>query len=328
MKSKICALLAICSLFACNNDLDLSEDYKDIPIIYGVISMPATDQFIRIEKGFIDDQTSALEIAMNPDSLYYMDAVVSIKDISSGTEYPLTMVDGSEYNLPRDPGIFATNPNYLYKSETNSFLPIAGTEYMLQVQRSNIDTLITASTVMVGVPNIVRPSQTGGASLDFSYFQNTILKWNGDENTGLYDLAFDINYRERNIIEGGNFENKSVRWFVRSNYEEETFELEGIQFYGAIASLLEEDPNVVRKFRNLDMIVAAGGQEVKEYVRIGQANSGLTSSQDIPVYTNISEGRGLFSSRQETKNESIPITAKTLDSLINGQITGHLNFVE
>lgn len=327
MKVKFLALLSIFSLVACDNTLDLTDEYKDIPIVYAIMSMPSSQQFIRIEKGFIDESISALQIASNPDSLYYMGAIVSIKDNISGNEFPFSMVDGADHNLPRDPGIFASDPNYLYKSESN-FQPQAGKEYTLQIQRPDNETLVTATTVMVGVPNIVRPSQTGAASLDFSYNQNTILKWNGDENSGLYDLAFNINYRERNIIEGGAFENKSVKWIVRSNYDDETYELQGVEFYGAVASLLEEDPDVVRKFRNLDMILAVGGSEVKEYVRIGQANSGLTSSQDIPVFTNLTEGRGLFSSRQETMNSSIPITNKTLDSLRNGIYTKHLGFVE
>jgi len=327
MKLKFLALLSICSLFACDNDLDLTDDYKDIPVVYAIMNMPSSEQFIRIEKGFIDETTSALQIATNPDSLYYMEAVVSIKDNQSGTVFPFEMVDGAEFGLPRDPGIFASDPNYLYKSESN-FQPQPGQEYTLQIQRPGLDTLVTATTVMVGIPNIVRPSQSGAASLDFAYNQNTTLKWNGDGNSGLYDIAFNINYRERNIIEGGAFENKSVRWTVRSNFDDETMELQGLQFYGAISNLLDEDPDVVRKLSNLDMIVAVGGLEVKEYVRIGQANSGLTSSQDIPVFTNLSEGRGLFSSRQEAINPSIQLTNKTLDSLRNGIFTKNLGFIE
>lgn len=327
MKLKFLALLGICSLLACDNDLDLTDDYKDIPVVYAIMSMPSSEQFIRIEKGFIDETTSALEIASNPDSLYYMNAAVSILENESGTVFPLTMVDGAEFNLPRDPGIFATDPNYLYKSESD-FQPESGREYTLQIQRTGLDTIVTATTVMVGMPNIVRPSQSGAASLNFNYFQNTTLKWTGDDNSGLYDIAFNINYRERNIIEGGAFENKSVRWTVRSNFDDETLELQGLQFYGAVASLLEEDPELVRKFSSMDMIVAVGGVEVKDYVRIGQANSGLTSSQDIPVYTNLSEGRGIFSSRQESINTGIQLTAVTLDSLRNGMFTKHLGFEE
>ncbi len=326
MKLKFLALLSCVSLiFGCDNELVLTDTYKDIPIVYAILSMPSSEQFIRVEKGFIDETTSALQIANNPDSLYYMNASVSILDSESGIEYPFTMVDGADFNLDRDPGIFATDPNYLYKSDTN-FQPETGREYTLQIQRAGIDSLVTSTTVMVGQPTITRPSQFGAASLDFSYTQNTSLRWLGDENSGLYDIAFDINYRERNVTTGEGFENKTVRWFVRSNYDDQTLDLEGIKFFGAMATLLEEDPNVLRKFVDMDMIAAAGGQEVKEYVRIGQANSGLTSSQDIPSFTNISEGRGIFSSRQEANNFNIPITGKTLDSLINGVFTQHLNF--
>lgn len=326
MKMKLILVLCLFSIVSCENDLNLVSEYKDIPVVYGILSLPATEQFIRLEKAFVDETTSGLELAMNTDSLYYENAEVSILEESTGSVFNLTKVDGADFGFPRDPGVFATDPNYLYKSDENVFTPVAGELYTLQIQRDNIDELVTATIEMVEPPRIVRPSLTGASSLDFAYFQNTLLKWNGNDNSGLYDLTFIIHYRERNIAEGGNFEDKSFTWNITSNFEDETFEMQGLSFYGAMASNLEASDNFERRFRFIDMVVAAGGVEVKEYVRIGQANSGLTSSQDIPVFTNISEGRGLFSSRQESRNEAIPITATTLDSLANGEITKALNF--
>ena len=326
MKLKLLLVLALFSVLSCDNDLNLVSEYKDIPVVYGILSLPATEQYIRIEKGFIDPAISGLDIAMNPDSLYYEDARVSILENSTGEVFNLAKVDGSEFNLPRDPGIFATDPNYLYRTGDGEFVPVAGEMYTLQIQRSNIDTLVTSSIVMIDPPRIVRPSLTGAASLDFAYNQVTTLKWNGNDNEGLYDLFFEVHYRERNISEGGEFENKSFNWNVTSNYDDVQLELQGINFYGAMASNLEASDNFERRFRYLNMVLSAGGEEVREYVRIGQANSGLTSSQDIPVFSNISEGRGIFSSRHESRNEEIPLTLNTLDSLANGEITRDLNF--
>lgn len=323
---KLLLVLGLFSLLSCDNELDLVSPYRDIPVVYGVLALPATQQFVRVEKGFIDPFTSALDIALNPDSLYYMDAAVSILEESTGNLFALEMVDGKDFNLPRDPGIFATDPNYLYKSDEGEFTPIAGETYTLQIQRGGIDTLVTASIVMVDPPRIVRPSLTGASSLNFDYTQNTVLRWNGSENGGLFDLSFIVHYRERNVLEGGDFEDKSFVWNVANNFDDTIFELQGLNFYAALAANLEAGDQYDRRFRFLDMIVAEGGEEIKEYVRIGQANSGLTSSQDIPVFTNLSEGRGVFSSRQESRNEGIPITTVTLDSLVNGQFTKDLNF--
>jgi len=179
---------------------------------------------------------------------------------------------------------------------------------------------------MVQEPKITRPSLTGAASLNFDYVQGTRLKWTGGGESGLYDLSFVIHYRERNSQVGGAFENKSFVWNVLNNYEDKEYDLIGLEFFGTMASNLEANPNIERRFRFLDMIVSAGGEEIQEYVRIGQANSGLTSSQDIPVFTNMSEGRGIFTSRQQSINPQIPITSTTLDSLANGEFTNMLNF--
>ena len=326
MKMKLLLVLGLFSLLSCDNELDLVSDYKDIPVVYGILSLPQDEQFIRIEKAFIDPTTSALDIAQNPDSLYYENINVSILHEGSGTVYDLERVDGGDYDLPRDIGVFASDPNVLYKSEEGIFYPESGETYTLQIQRNNIDTLVTSTIVMINEPRIVRPSQTGTSSLNFDYVQPTTLKWNGGDNAGLYDLSFEIHYRERNLSDGGNFENKSFTWNIANNFEGEVYELLGLNFYGALASNLEVNENLERRFRFVDMILSLGGEEVKEYVRIGQANSGLTSSQDIPVFSNLSEGRGLFSSSQESRNNEIQVTVMTLDSIVNGQFTKDLNF--
>lgn len=328
MEKSILFLMLLITITACDNDLDLIDEYRDIPIVYGILTLPDSDQYFRVEKGFIDANTSALDLAQISDSLYYADAVVSIKDDATGEVYVCERVDGAEDGLPRDPGIFATDPNTLYKLSQDEFEPIAGQEYTFQLERSEGDSLITATIVMAEQPVIVRPSQTGTASLDFNYNIPTTVRWRGTENTGLFDLYFDLKYKERNTQDGGDFENKSVRWSVLTNYEDELYEIEGISFYNFLASALETNSNLVRRFQSIDMVLSVGGQEIQEYVRIGQANSGLTSSQDIPVFTNLSEGRGLISSRNVARNNDLNITVGTLDSLIGGQFTQKLNFIQ
>ncbi len=328
MEKCILFLILLVTFTSCDNELDLIEDYQDIPVVYGILTLPDSDQYFRVEKGFIDPTTSALEIAQISDSLYYQNAIVSIKDELTGDVYVCERVDGAQEGLPRDPGIFATDPNTLYKISADDFQPIAGQAYTLQLQRNEGDSLVTATTIMAEEPVIVRPSQTGTATLDFNYLIPTAVRWRGTENTGLFDLYFDLKYKERNTELGGDFENKSVRWNVLTNYEDELYEIEGIAFYNFLASALETNPNLVRRFQDIDMVLSVGGDEIREYVRIGQANSGLTSSQDAPVFTNLSEGRGLFSSRNVSRNDNLNITIGTLDSLIGGEFTKDLNFIQ
>ena len=81
-----------------------------------------------------------------------------------------------------------------------------------------------------------------------------------------------------------------------------------------------------RVYRGLDFVIDAGGEDLWNYIQVGNANTGITSAQEIPRYTNISEGLGLFSSRSSLVAEGYGIHQRTRDSLIDGSITAHLNF--
>ena len=113
---QIILLFLIASFWtACNNDLELTENKEDIPIVYGFLSRQDTAHYIRVERAFLDPEKSPLEIAQNPDSLYYDDAIVQLKRLSNGEIFDFAKVDGTLEGYPRKEGIFATTPNFLYK---------------------------------------------------------------------------------------------------------------------------------------------------------------------------------------------------------------------
>ena len=65
-------------LSACSNDFEVTAPWKDIPVVYAILSPQDTAHYIRIEKAFIDPDKSALEIARIPDSLYYPENAISV----------------------------------------------------------------------------------------------------------------------------------------------------------------------------------------------------------------------------------------------------------
>jgi hypothetical protein len=76
----------------------------------------------------------------------------------------------------------------------------------------------------------------------------------------------------------------------------------------------------------MDIQIWCAGHELEEFVKIAQANTGITSTQDIPTYTNLSEGLGIFTSRNVATHTGFKIGTVTLDSLRNGIVTKDLNF--
>ena len=94
-------VLTLMISYSCSNDFDLIEDFQDIPVVFGLLSQADSIHYIRVEKAFVDPNTSALEIAQIADSIYYESIGVSVEHEASGTVYQLDRVDddGSELEL-------------------------------------------------------------------------------------------------------------------------------------------------------------------------------------------------------------------------------------
>ncbi len=313
-------------LFACDNEVNLVEDRKDIPVVYGLLDPSDTAQYFRIERAFVDEEISAFEIAQRPDSLYYANAVARIIDIESEASYTFEKVDGNLEGYLRDQGVFAQAPNYLYKLSENDFIPEEGRRYRFELERGDQLSIVTSETTIIDNPTIVSPPAT--VPIEFKYTDQgvpalSLFSWKLTE-AEIFDLIIEIKYTES--VNGGPFEDIVLVWNFASNIRELEYEIDGAEFFNFIASRVSQDDGAIRVFKNLDFVIKSGGQEILDYVNIVNANLGITSSQDIPTYTNLSEGVGIFSSRNEIRRENIPITPITLDSLRNGIFTRHLNF--
>jgi len=318
--------ILILSFISCNNELNVIEEFKDIPVVYGVISATESVQYIRLERGFIDANTSALELAKDPNQLYYPDAQVSLVLKETGEEFPLEMIDGEDEGYPREDGVFAQSPNYLYKINSADMTIIEGQDYELKIDRGGDDLpIVTASTKMVAKSRLISPNPSTTSAIDFNYVQFNTFSWLGGDGAATYDFYIRFNYRER-VGSNGPFDDKSVTWLVIKNTELDEYETAGRNFYSFLSGAIPQDQNYERRFSDIDVVLESGGQEILELNRINSANLGITSSQDVPSYSNLSEGRGIFSSKYKDEITGISLSPRSLDSLANGIITGELGF--
>jgi len=311
-------------VFSCSNDFEIIEDYKDIPIIYGVISSSDPVQYIRLEKAFVDENTSALELAQIADSIYYPNATVKLIRLTDGKEYPLERFNAAQEGLEREEGIFPTDPNFLYRINTVDIQLIGGETYQLSIDRGEgALPIVTAETIVIEDSRMLTPGPTTN-NIEFNYDLTNEFRWRGGENAAIYDLFLRFNYRER--VNGGDFEQKSVVWTIAQNLNRTEFEFQGINFYSFLSGAIPSGSQYDRRFDNFDVILVSGGKEILEFNRIGSANLGITSSQDVPVFSNLSEGRGIFSSKYTEVRSGIGLSPKSIDSLRTGIFTGDLNF--
>ena len=318
-------------LTSCNNDLVVVDEWKDIPIVWGFLNKSDTAHYIRIEKAFLDPTTSAYTIARIPDSLYYDDAVVTLKRIASGQVYTLTRVDGNLEGYPRDSGVFAESPNYLYKIKANVIALVAGDKYQFSLQRNDQTDPVTAETIILPPARLRNPIP--GANLLFKPGSSFTFGWDPVPDAGVYDLQMRFNYSEKSPSTGNIYVPLSIQWTLAQGLQDPEGSTnpgykmpDGEDFYNTIAANIDVDPDAVRVFTSIDIIVWCGGEELLNYTKVLGANSGITSTQDAPQYTNLSEGRGIFTSRNISNNTGFGLHSQALEELKNGSITGDLNF--
>lgn len=324
--------LAVASA-ACSNELDLTTTWKDVPIVYGIISRKDSAQYIRVEKAFIDPSTSALVLAQRPDSIYYNNVTVQLRRPKRNQTIILERVDGNIEGYQRMEGIFADSPNYLYKLLLQRGEELEGGETIeLTVSRGDNTTPATAKTTVLDDFTFVSGQPADILTIN-EYDRDVRISWVPKGEAAVYDIKIYVNIEESTGGINGTFTPKTLVWEVATNFERTdrsaarlTFNVEGRAFYNFLKNALSADASVIRRFKSIDVEVIAAGNELLEYIKIRQANTGITSSQEIPTFSNIEGGLGLFSSKNNVLKTGINITGASLDSLVDGSITRNLNF--
>ena len=82
-------MVGLLGLFSCSTDVDLYADYKDVPVVYGMIDVTADTNFIKITKAFCgnnDNPINANEAALVYDSSNYSEKLNAyIVELQSGS---------------------------------------------------------------------------------------------------------------------------------------------------------------------------------------------------------------------------------------------------
>ena len=324
--------LLLIGFISCDNELDVVEDFKDIPVVYGFISLSDTAQYIRVERAFIDESTSALELAQIPDSLYYDNPTVTLEHVNSGNQYQLNRVDGNLEGYVREDGAFAQSPNYLYKIRSSEMNLVAEDEYKLIINRGDDTDLIETQTTLLSGADLKVPNVSNGSLVSFNSIDFTTFTWIASPNARIFNVIIDFNYRERMANTSNSFEAKTVTWTAAKNLRKNddsdrvSIEIDGANFYTFIKGAIPEVEGIERRFDDLTIYISSGGAEIQEFVQIGSANLGITSTQDPPFFSNIEGGRGVFSSTYDLVLPNAAVTNQTLDSIRGGQFTKDLGF--
>ncbi len=330
-------------LAACSNDFDVTAPWKEIPVVYAILSAQDSLNYVRIEKAFLDPEKGADVVAKISDSIYYpADAIsVFLERVSTQGRVQLQRVDGNLEGIVREPGTFATSPNWLYKLVAPAGASLfPGEKYKLIIQRTDGQQDVTATTTIPApfVFSVPSPSNIP-PKINFATDKSTSVKWRSDVNGAYFNLTLNVKYREE-AANGTVLLRRTISWPAGKNIPRDNivtnvggadfyttnFDLEGNDFFQLMSDSLAPISDRFRYFDGCDIILEGGGAEIAEYLSTVQANSGITGSEILTTYTNLSEGFGIFTSKSTSRLINLKIEGQTVDQMNDNPLTKLLNF--
>jgi hypothetical protein len=326
MKKAAFCIFTVAALFSsCSNELDIAADYKEVTVVYGLLSQSDTVHYVQVFRGFLDEDVSALFIAQNPDSVYYDDSL-EVKLEAGGQTLILPRIDAAQIGLPRAPGIFVDSPNYVYRF-TGSLLE--NSVYTVTATNKRTGHIVTAQTPIVKDFNIIRPALL--PRINFATKSLNDMQWNPAQNGKIYQSIMRFFYQEWHFSTPDDKVLKYVDWPIFNNYtgNDLQYKFDGTDFLRFLGNTLPVDHNIMRMALDqpLEFHFYVGADDLYEYIRVNAAQTGITSLQVTPEYTNVTNGLGIFSSRYFKAKSGIEITDLSKDSLTCGQFTKDLNFL-
>ena len=311
-------LLVYLLLVSCNNDLDVTFEYKPTTFVYGILDKRDSLHLLRINRSFLA-KGSALDFINESDSLnhYNLDITIEFSNLQgSKLVYPEAIIF-----KPKDSGIFYSEPNVLYafndniKSFTRAHIRIILPEYA--------DT-VSASTELVVPGKLLLPGLWTLSDQVSFYGGGYKMLWR--TGSGYYnELTLTFHYSNHIGREKFKAEFSHIIEYNFTPDNERDFTLPLKDFLSMVKSGIPVSQTVeYRVFDSIDLHLDSAEKFLFEYSRI--------HAYDPPEFalinfTNITNGSGIFSSKARSSVTGLKLDIQAMDSLVNGPITRMLNFV-
>jgi hypothetical protein len=327
--SYLIVLFTLAFLPACNADFDVTAEWKDVTVVYGLLNQNESTHYIKINKAFLGEGDAML-MATEPDSSTYagkLDVWLEEYDGQSFTGRLFHLDTTTIYN--KDSGTFYAPEQIVYFT-TAKLDP----ERTYKLKINNLAKgLVEAKTGLVKPFNLTNP-RAGQSLFNFAAPEGvtTEVKWRSAENGRLYQLVIRFHYYEKNLLTQQIDSSKYVDWAFPNRKSatlignEELAEVfPSNNFYQIIASKVPVKSGVERYAGPLEFIVYAGADDLSTYIDISKPSNSIV--QERPQFSNIVNGVGIFSSRSSTMR-TVSLNTRSLDSLVQGTQTGHLSFIK
>lgn len=304
-------------LSSCSNKVDLYGDSSDTTVVYAMLDAGLDTNYIKITKSFIGN---ANELASNYDisNYKYDEIVVKLSGVFKGNNESQTVVlDTISKWIPYDGNATFYSGRYQTYYYTTEQLE-EGEEYTISVTRKADGKKITAQTKTIKNFGFKKPLST--YKFAFNNVKRYTLEWKGNDvttnfmtNAAYFEVTAYFHYKEQ--LPGQEVVQKSIKWALGSDKAENLFTNANNSSYyfmnfspESLYTLLRNDEHlknnspagVMRWYeygddnKTFEIRISAIGEELYNYYVISNSTSAI---QDVPNYTNVTNGAGIVSSR-------------------------------
>ncbi len=296
MKIKIiCFIALVISFLGCKNDLKINAPYKDMAVIFCFLDQNEPIQYIRIEKLYQNSVSSSTsEGAQITDSLYFDTLVVKIINIVTKDTFNCYKID----TIPKNEGFFSSGRNTIYATsipKNNSDQEV----YQLLVINPKNNKMFTSQTSLVKDAIIEYRNIAIRLSPSTHSFP---FRFTSGNNAYLYDLIIRYRYKEMDIgaTDTGAYEIKNIDYFIsRSSIYPQNSDcyasIKSRTYLDYLKTKILRDDSKKRKTIGITYQTYGGSQEFLRYLELTKPGIGIV--QKNTEYTNISNGLGIFTSR-------------------------------
>jgi hypothetical protein len=326
--SIILLLVIIVTIFSCKKDFKTISDYEDITIVYALLDQHDDNIYIKINKAFLGEG-DALIMAQQPDSSNYPGKLIVKIDEYSGNNKVRTIEFDTTTLYNKEAGIFYYPNQPIYKSNPFQWYDITyfvGPEgdttdydtiwlnqnhkYKLTIQFPDTSKEIKSETYLIHDFSITKPGYSKIIKFTNDPDATTTIRWNkptsneGSDQLYRYELYMVLNYQELSLSQ--DTIQRSLTFFSVSltpneNLDEITYNFKDQNFFTSCESRIpysdpQQEANVIGRYsQNIEIDVAVANEDYTLYLEVYEPSTSIV--QEKPVYTNINNGIGLFSSR-------------------------------
>ena len=305
-------LLIFAFFMSCEKDLDTAE-WKEISVVYGVINIKDSAQYVRINRAYSSPDDSPLLYTQVNDSVNYPQDLfeVFLEEYREGE----LVGDPIEYypvDRQKEPGLFSNESNCVFRTTKEIK---KGCEYKIRV--------INKET---GHESWGRAPVLGGVSIEESFsWERAFYRVNYPaEKLPDYEGSLDPRELQQYIVrflyweyEGGKTYHKYVDWVphLYALKEEDTVQMFD-DYWKYLSEQIEIDPNIKRQARGVDYMLALPGKEIQNYITVYEQPS---NPHFYPDYSNMSDGSGVFGSKYYYTYFGLKLKKRTVDTISWGR---------